>query len=297
MRSQFKTQLIVTASFFQFCSAVVGDKLPFSVIPYIFLSQTLTITTGRKLRCDGNKPSCSTCRERGETCTWDIVPRRRGPGRKPRGQSVMSTTSSSNEPLPRDSPSTSRTALPTVPIVPSQTTPSSHSRQQTQPPPSVHRQPTQLPGLPIPRQHSQQPGLPVPHQPVPHRPYPIHAPAPVAPPPNPVLPPIRSLGIIPGESYEDPRLPAGSRPGEGAPRWLSEVEVEYAAASRAGRGTDPTRLARRSRGLPPGPGRYPTQSRGQPSRPAQGRPHQPSDRDDESDEDSEDEGPEGPGRW
>lgn len=34
------------------------------------------------LRCDGQKPSCDNCLKRGETCSYDEVVRRRGPGKR-----------------------------------------------------------------------------------------------------------------------------------------------------------------------------------------------------------------------
>ncbi|KAI0670847.1 hypothetical protein C8Q78DRAFT_1078807 [Trametes maxima] len=39
----------------------------------------------RKLRCDGQKPSCANCTKRGHPCTYEQAPKRRGPGRAPRG--------------------------------------------------------------------------------------------------------------------------------------------------------------------------------------------------------------------
>ncbi|KAI0755017.1 hypothetical protein C8Q80DRAFT_1216783 [Daedaleopsis nitida] len=39
----------------------------------------------RKLRCDGQKPSCANCRKRNNPCTYEQEPKRRGPGKTPRG--------------------------------------------------------------------------------------------------------------------------------------------------------------------------------------------------------------------
>jgi hypothetical protein len=36
----------------------------------------------RKLKCDGQRPTCENCHKRGETCTWDDFVRRRGPGKR-----------------------------------------------------------------------------------------------------------------------------------------------------------------------------------------------------------------------
>ncbi|KAL4069945.1 hypothetical protein V8B97DRAFT_1967137 [Scleroderma yunnanense] len=40
---------------------------------------------GRKLRCDGTKPSCSNCSTRSLVCKYQDHPRRRGPGKAPKG--------------------------------------------------------------------------------------------------------------------------------------------------------------------------------------------------------------------
>ena len=44
-------------------------------------------TVARKLRCDGQKPSCANCRKRSHPCTYEQEPKRRGPGKTPRGSS------------------------------------------------------------------------------------------------------------------------------------------------------------------------------------------------------------------
>ena len=40
---------------------------------------------GRKLRCDGNKPTCWNCVSRKKLCVYQPYPRRRGPGKAPKG--------------------------------------------------------------------------------------------------------------------------------------------------------------------------------------------------------------------
>lgn len=40
---------------------------------------------GRKLRCDGGRPRCSNCETRSLTCKYQEHPRRRGPGKAPKG--------------------------------------------------------------------------------------------------------------------------------------------------------------------------------------------------------------------
>jgi hypothetical protein len=42
-------------------------------------------TVGRKLRCDGNRPACWNCRSRDRECEYSPYPRRRGPGKAPKG--------------------------------------------------------------------------------------------------------------------------------------------------------------------------------------------------------------------
>jgi hypothetical protein len=63
--------------------------------------------TGRKLRCDTSRPSCGNCTRRVLTCEYVEFPRRRGPGRAPKGtrskkratRSRPSESSSSQPPL------------------------------------------------------------------------------------------------------------------------------------------------------------------------------------------------------
>ena len=40
---------------------------------------------GRKLRCDGGRPRCSNCETRSLECKYQEHPRRRGPGKAPKG--------------------------------------------------------------------------------------------------------------------------------------------------------------------------------------------------------------------
>ncbi|KAJ6585028.1 hypothetical protein B0H19DRAFT_1107739 [Mycena capillaripes] len=40
---------------------------------------------GRKLKCDGDKPTCSNCRTRRVTCLYRLQPKRRGPGKAAKG--------------------------------------------------------------------------------------------------------------------------------------------------------------------------------------------------------------------
>ncbi|KAI5451725.1 hypothetical protein NCC49_001374 [Naganishia albida] len=44
---------------------------------------------GRKLKCDGTRPTCSHCDKRGLTCSYDAQIRRRGPGKRKREQMAM----------------------------------------------------------------------------------------------------------------------------------------------------------------------------------------------------------------
>jgi hypothetical protein len=41
--------------------------------------------TGRKLRCDGEKPSCKNCTQRNYECEYVSTQRRRGPGKAKKG--------------------------------------------------------------------------------------------------------------------------------------------------------------------------------------------------------------------
>lgn len=41
---------------------------------------------GRKLKCDGNRPTCSNCERRRQPCAYDAVIKRRGPGKKTRAR-------------------------------------------------------------------------------------------------------------------------------------------------------------------------------------------------------------------
>ncbi|RPD77876.1 hypothetical protein L226DRAFT_521379 [Lentinus tigrinus ALCF2SS1-7] len=60
-------------------------------VPSVLVSSSeLTSSSGtvaRKLRCDGQKPSCANCTKRSHPCTYEQQPKRRGPGKTPRGSS------------------------------------------------------------------------------------------------------------------------------------------------------------------------------------------------------------------
>ncbi|KZS93733.1 hypothetical protein SISNIDRAFT_67184 [Sistotremastrum niveocremeum HHB9708] len=60
----------------------------------------------RKLRCDGNRPTCHTCEKKGVECQWDPAPRRRGPGKKNRNAMSHATASSAEPSQPTASTST-----------------------------------------------------------------------------------------------------------------------------------------------------------------------------------------------
>ncbi|KAF8558244.1 hypothetical protein OG21DRAFT_1405418, partial [Imleria badia] len=46
---------------------------------------TCVMCVGRKLRCDGGRPRCSNCETRSLACQYQEHPRRRGPGKAPKG--------------------------------------------------------------------------------------------------------------------------------------------------------------------------------------------------------------------
>jgi len=54
---------------------------------------------GRKLRCDGSKPSCSNCATRSLVCKYQDHPRRRGPGKAPKGSREGSKKRGANKPV------------------------------------------------------------------------------------------------------------------------------------------------------------------------------------------------------
>lgn len=62
------------------------------------------MTTGRKLKCDGEQP-CAHCAKRSQPCTYDPTIRRRGPGKKPRAGSKSASAASASTSAPSASPS------------------------------------------------------------------------------------------------------------------------------------------------------------------------------------------------
>ncbi|KAL4264772.1 Zn(2)-C6 fungal-type domain-containing protein [Pleurotus pulmonarius] len=60
---------------------------------------------GRKLRCDGGRPSCYNCTQRNKECAYEAQPRRRGPGRAPKGSKSRRLESGTASPSQKgDSP-------------------------------------------------------------------------------------------------------------------------------------------------------------------------------------------------
>ena len=54
--------------------------------PFFFrLVDTNPFPSGRKLGCSGDRPKCKACVKRKGECTYAPAPRRRGPGKAPRG--------------------------------------------------------------------------------------------------------------------------------------------------------------------------------------------------------------------
>lgn len=45
----------------------------------------ISLPSGRKLGCSGERPKCKTCMKRRGECIYAPAPRRRGPGKAPRG--------------------------------------------------------------------------------------------------------------------------------------------------------------------------------------------------------------------
>ncbi|KAF9077738.1 hypothetical protein BDP27DRAFT_487479 [Rhodocollybia butyracea] len=75
---------------------------------------------GRKLRCDGKRPSCSNCKSRDDQlCVYQSHPRRRGPGKAPKGsrkkKSEVGTSASNDGSSQRYSTSGDDFDLPSVP--------------------------------------------------------------------------------------------------------------------------------------------------------------------------------------
>jgi hypothetical protein len=58
---------------------------PPHIPPIRILHIAIPCLLGRKLRCDGVRPTCSHCVMRGLMCAYAEFPKRRGPGKAPRG--------------------------------------------------------------------------------------------------------------------------------------------------------------------------------------------------------------------
>lgn len=69
------------------------------------LKRGILIVTGRKLRCGGRKPICNNCESRNEECEYKLEPKRRGPGKAPKGSKSKrrKTTGSTTTTLHGDS--------------------------------------------------------------------------------------------------------------------------------------------------------------------------------------------------
>jgi len=55
---------------------------PFQPYSNIFLSSS-TLSRSRKIRCDSTRPVCNNCVRRSNECEYDLVPKRRGPDKRP----------------------------------------------------------------------------------------------------------------------------------------------------------------------------------------------------------------------
>lgn len=49
----------------------------------------LRVCPGRKLKCDGQLPMCGNCQKRNNPCSYAPFPKRRGPGKAPKGQKKL----------------------------------------------------------------------------------------------------------------------------------------------------------------------------------------------------------------
>lgn len=63
----------------------------------------LLLSRGRKIRCDGAKPKCYHCsrREGNKECTYDAIPKRRGPDRIQRARTSGTRQATDGGPPPR----------------------------------------------------------------------------------------------------------------------------------------------------------------------------------------------------
>ncbi|KAI9456157.1 hypothetical protein F5148DRAFT_379259 [Russula earlei] len=80
---------------------------------------------GRKLGCSGDRPRCKTCNKRGGECQYVETPRRRGPGRAPRGSRKLAKAREASARTKRSTPEDGRPTFPGVsfemPLSPIQT--------------------------------------------------------------------------------------------------------------------------------------------------------------------------------
>jgi hypothetical protein len=52
----------------------------------ICFESVIIVAVGRKLRCSGQRPNCDACDQRKQECFYEAnAPRRRGPGKAPKG--------------------------------------------------------------------------------------------------------------------------------------------------------------------------------------------------------------------
>jgi hypothetical protein len=65
----------------------------------------LSVSRGRKIRCDGAKPKCYHCSRRegkgNKECTYDAIPKRRGPDKTQRARTSGTRQETDGGPLPR----------------------------------------------------------------------------------------------------------------------------------------------------------------------------------------------------
>jgi Fungal Zn(2)-Cys(6) binuclear cluster domain len=66
----------------EFCKGKFTVKRLFWQTKYQF---RVFFVIGRKLRCGGEKPKCKACLKRNQSCEYNPYPRRRGPGKAPKG--------------------------------------------------------------------------------------------------------------------------------------------------------------------------------------------------------------------
>ena len=66
-----RSHIVIVAACGCYCGTVLLDANPFP--------------SGRKLGCSGDRPKCKACIKRKGECSYAPAPRRRGPGKAPRG--------------------------------------------------------------------------------------------------------------------------------------------------------------------------------------------------------------------